>query len=492
MASAEPFAVAWLLAIAGLLIAAGALSSRLSARSGIPVFLLFIGLGIAAGSEGIGGIEFADYRLSFRLGTVALALILFDGGLNTRLGVMRRALAPAGVLATVGVAGTALAVAAGARAIGFPWAEALLLGAVVSSTDAAAVFAVLRASNLQLRQRVAATLELESGLNDPLAVILTATMTGVVASGEPPGWRVLADVPLQLGVGAVAGVGIGYAGRWLLTRSRLPAGGLYAVLTIALALLAFSLPTLLLGSGFLAVYLAGAVLGNGALPYKGGLLRFHDAAAWLAQVTMFLVLGLLVFPSRLAAVADVGMAVALLLVLVARPAVVFLCLLPFRFSLRESLYIGWVGLRGAVPIILATVPVLAGVGGADRLFHIVFFVVVVAALVPGGTVSWLSRRLELISGRPPPPPAVLEISALRPLDGDFLSFTVHPALPVCGATLAELPLPPRTVVMLILRGDELIAPRGATRFVAGDHVYVFSPPADRPLLTLLFGAQEED
>ncbi|HVS14022.1 MAG TPA: potassium/proton antiporter [Thermoanaerobaculia bacterium] len=488
----EPTATAWLLAVAALLVAASALSSRLSARSGIPVFLVFIGMGMAAGSEGIGGIEFADYHLSFRLGTVALALILFDGGLNTRLSAMRRVMVPASVLATVGVAATASLVAVGAWLLGFSWIEALLLGAVVSSTDAAAVFSVLRGSNLQLRQRVAHTLELESGLNDPLAVILTATMTQVLATGESPSYRLLGEIPLQLAIGAAGGAAIGYAGRWLLARAGLPAGGLYAVLTLALAFLAFSVPTLVWGSGFLAVYLAGAVLGSGPLPYRGGLLRFHDAIAWLAQVTMFLVLGLLVFPSRLIGVAGIGVALALLLVLVARPLVVTLCLLPFGYAAREVLFIGWVGLRGAVPIILATVPVMAGVDGGDRLFHTVFFVVVVCAVVPGGTVGWVSRRLGLISKRPPPPPAVLEVSALRPLAGDILSFTVQPALPVCGVTLADLPLPQQVVVMLILRGDELVAPRGATRFQAGDHVYVFSPPEELGLLTLLFGANEMD
>ncbi len=492
MLSAEPNATAWLLAIAGVLIAASVLSSRLSARSGIPVFLVFIGLGMAAGSEGIGGIEFADYHLSFRLGTVALALILFDGGLNTRLSGLRGSIGPASVLATAGVAGTALLVAAGGRLVGFGWAGALLLGAVVSSTDAAAVFSVLRGSGIQLRERVARTLELESGLNDPLAVILTAVMTQVLAGEGPLGWGLVAQVPLQLGVGAAGGAAIGYLGRWLLGRARLPAGGLYAVLTLALALLAFSLPTLLLGSGFLAVYVAGLVLGNGALPYRGGLLRFHDSVAWLAQVTMFLVLGLLVFPSRLAEVAEVGVAIALLLVLVARPLVVGICLLPFGFSLREVVYIGWVGLRGAVPIILATMPVLAGVEGADQLFHVVFFVVVVSGLVPGGTVAWVSRRLGLLSTRPPPPPSVLEVSALRPLDGEILSFTVHPALPVCGVTLADLPLTERAVVMLILRNDRPVAPRGGSQLQDGDHVYVFCPPEERGLVALLFGAAEEE
>jgi cell volume regulation protein A len=489
---AEPTATAWLLAITAVLVAASALSSRLSARSGIPLFLIFIGLGIAAGSEGIGGIEFDDYHLSFRLGTIALALILFDGGLNTRLSAMRKAAAPATVLATVGVAGTAGVLALGAWALDFTWAGALLLGAVVSSTDAAAVFSVLRGSGLQLRQRVGQTLELESGLNDAMAVILTTTMTEVIATGQPAGYRLLVDIPLQLAVGAAGGVGIGYAGRWLLGRVRLAAAGLFAVLTLALAFLAFAVPTLLLGSGFLAVYLAGAVLGSGPLPYRSGLLRFHDAIAWLSQVTMFLVLGLLVFPSRLVEVAGIGIVLALMLVLVARPLVVTLCLLPFGFAPREVLYLAWVGLRGAVPIILATVPVLAGVRSSDRLFHLVFFVVVISGLVPGSTVTWVSRKLGLVSSRPPPPPAMLEVSALRPLAGEILSFTVHPALPVCGVALADLPLPEKVVVMLILRGDELVAPRGMTRLQAGDHLYVFTPPEEIGLVTLLFGASQMD
>lgn len=403
---AEPLTTATLLLTIGLLLGLAALFSRASARAGLPVFLLFLGLGMLAGSEGLGGIEFEGYGLSFRLGTLALVLILFDGGLNTSMAALRQGVRPAAVLATAGVALTAGLVAVGAWLLGFPWPAAFLVGAVVSSTDAAAVFSVLRGSGVQLRQRLATILELESGLNDPMAVVLTLVLTEALAEGEHLGVSVtglLLEIPIQLAVGAGVGVAAGLAFRRLLRASRLPAGGLYPVLTLGFSLLTFGAATVLHGSGFLAVYLAGMVLGNSHLPYRANLLSFHDAAAWCGQVTMFLVLGLLVFPSRLLQVAGTGLALAFLLGFVARPLAVFLCLAPFRYPWRETAFVGWTGLRGAVPIILAIFPVLAGVEGAKPLFDIVFFVVVVSALVPGGTVGWAARRLGLTEDRPPPP-----------------------------------------------------------------------------------------
>ena len=391
-----------LLLVTGLLLALSVLFSRTSARIGVPVFLPFLVIGMLAGSEGLGGIAFEDYRLSFRLGTLALVLILFDGGLNTSLAAFRRGLWPAVVLATVGVAVTAGVVGGAAHLLGFAWLPALLLGAIVSSTDAAVVFSVLGASGLKLQERIGTTLELESGLNDPMAVILTLALTGSVISGRPPDARVLLHVPLELLIGGALGIAVGVAGRLILRRIKLPAEGLYPVFTLGLAFLAFGLPTMLSGSGFLAVYVAGMVIGDGGgdkgdFPYQRSIARFHDAAAWCGQVTMFLMLGLLVFPSRILAVAGTGLAVGLVLTFVARPLAVFLCLLPFRFPARETAFLGWVGLRGAVPIILATFPVLAGADGAHRTFDLVFCVVVLNALVPGGTVAWAARRLGLVA-----------------------------------------------------------------------------------------------
>ncbi len=489
----EPEATALLLLTCGLLLGISVLFSRASQRFGVPIALLFLGVGMLAGSDGIGGIEFTDYQFAFRVGVVALGLILFDGGLNTPLHAVRRAAGPAGVLATLGVAGTATLLAVGAHWLGLGWGEALLLGAVVSSTDAAAVFAVLRGSGLQLKRRVGVTLEVESGINDPVAFILTTVLTqNLLTPGVVVGWRIPLEVGLQLAVGAAVGAAVGYGGRFLLSRLQLSTGGLYPVMTLALGLVAFGLTTLIHGSGFLAIYLAGLLLGNGPLPYRTGLLRVHDALAWLSQVGMFLILGLLVFPSRLLDVAPAGLAIALLLGLVVRPVVVGLCLLPFRYPRREVLYIGWVGLRGAVPIVLATFPVLAGAPGAARLFDLVFFIVVVNAVVQGGSVGWLTRKLGLQSKEPPAPQAVLAIESRQPLQGELMSFYIDPALVVVGVPLEELPLPDGSAVALIIRGAELVPPKPGTLLQAGDHVHIIAPPEDRAFIQLMFGRPEEE
>jgi potassium/hydrogen antiporter len=489
----EPEATALLLATCGLLLGVSVVFSRASQRTGVPIALLFILVGMLAGSEGLGRIEFDNYQFSFRVGVVALALILFDGGLNTPLGAVRKAAAPAGILATIGVAGTAVLVAVGAHLLGLEWPAALLIGAVVSSTDAAAVFAVLRGSGLQLKRRVGVTLEVESGINDPVAVILTTVLTqNLLTPGSASGFRIPLEILAQLIVGSAVGVAVGYGGRQLLARLSLATGGLYPVFTLALALFAFGAGTVLHGSGFLAVYLAGLVLGNGPLPYRTGLLRVHDALAWLSQVGMFLILGLLVYPSRLIDVAAVGLALAVLLTFVIRPLVVALCLVPFRYPPREVLYIGWVGLRGAVPIVLATFPVLAGAPGAERLFDLVFFIVVATALVPGGTVAWVTRKLGLQSKEPPAPQAVLAIESRQQLEGELMSFYIDEALVVSGMPLEELPLPEGAAVTLIVRDNRLLPPTPGTLFQPGDHVHLIAQPEDRGFIQLMFGRPEEE
>jgi cell volume regulation protein A len=487
----EPLATALLLAAAGALLVAGVLVSRTSGRLGVPAALLFLAVGMLAGTDGIGKIDFADYALTFRLGTVALVLILFDGGLNTPLASVRRALAPAALLATLGVLGTAALAALAAALLGLPWPLALVFGAVVSSTDAAAVFSVLRGGGVALRGRVGLVLELESGLNDPMAVILTLGLTAAAARGEPVGWGLAGEVVLQLAVGLAGGVAIGWAGRWVMLRARLSAAGLYPVLSLALAMLAFGLPSLLWGSGFLAVYVAAMVIGGGPIPYLPGLRRVHDAIAWFSQVAMFMLLGLLAFPSRVATQAGTGLLIGLLLAVVARPAVVALCLLPFGFAWREVAFISWVGLRGAVPIILATFPVLERVPGASGVFDLVFFVVLVSTALQGGTARWLARRLGLEEPLPPAPRAVLELVSTQQLQGEMMVFHIDPASAVAGASISDLPLPPGAAVMLVLRGMQLVPARGRTVLTPGDHVYLSAAPADAPLVRLLFGQAEE-
>jgi cell volume regulation protein A len=492
MSAPEPLATALLLAVFGVLLILSVAFSRATERFPAPVALFFLAVGMLAGSEGIGGIAFEDYGIAFRLGTVALVLILFDGGLNTPLSSMRTALRPAGVLATAGVLGTAALVGAAGRALGLPWPQALLLGAIVSSTDAAAVFSVLRGSGIHLKRRVGTTLEIESGINDPMAVILTLAMTAYLAAPAQASAAGFAwDVAVQIVVGSAAGAAIGYGGRVLLRRLRLAVGGLYPALTLALAFLAFGVPTLLGGSGFLAVYVAALLIGNGRLPFRPGLLRVHDALAWLSQIVMFLMLGLLVFPSRLGEVALPGLALAVFLAVVARPVVVALCLAPFRdYRPHDVAYVGWVGLRGAVPIVLATMPVMAGAPGATRVFDIVFFIVVVNAVIPGATVPWVTRRLGLESGGPPPPGAVLEIASLQPLDGRVLSYYIDRALSVAGVALRDLPFPEGSAAVLVVRGRQILAPRGNTVLTPGDHVYLLAREEDLPTLHLMFGRPE--
>jgi cell volume regulation protein A len=487
----EPLLTAIALAVTGLLLGASALVSRGSGRLGVPVALLFLGVGMIAGEDGL-GIQFDDFGLAFRAGTVALVLILFDGGLSTPAASVRRVIAPATVLATFGVAATALLAALGARALGIDWSLALLLGAIVSSTDAAAVFSVLRGARMELRKRVSQVLEVESGVNDPMAVILTLSFTERLARGEPLGWGLLVGVAVQLALGLAGGLAFGFAGRAVLVRARLAAAGLYPVLTLAGAFVAFGGTTVVGGSGFLAVYVTGIVLGAGRLPYTAGLLRVHDAMAWFSQVAMFLLLGLLATPSRLVFVAFTGVAFSAFLVLVARPVAVALSLAPFRFSVRETVFVSWVGLRGAVPIILAIFPVLANVPGARSVFDLVFFVVVVSTVIQGVTIRPLARRLGLEVPGPPPPRAVLEIVSREPLAGELLSFHVQPASAVVGSAIQDIPFPEGATVMLVVRGKELVPPRGPTVLLADDHVYVFVRPEEKGLVQLLFGQLEED
>ena len=484
----EPFATAVLLTILGTLVAVSVLFSRTIERLGVPVVLLFLVLGMVGGSEGLGGLAFENYALAVRLGTVALVLILFDGGLNTPAAAIRQVAVPAGLLATVGVALTAGLVMLFGRLLGLSWPVAALLGAVVSSTDAAAVFAVLRGGALHLRPRVERTIEVESCVNDPMAVILTTVLVEVVADGSSPGWSTLLQVPLQLVVGVTVGVGIGYVGRVVLRRFSLGTVGLIPALTLSLAFVSFGAATLAQGSGFLAVFVTAVVLASDpTLPYRAGLTRVHDAVAWLAQIGMFLMLGLLVFPSQLGDVAWQGLAVGLFLATIARPLATALCLLPLKFEPKEVAYIGWAGLRGAVPIILATFPLLAGVERADRLFNLVFFVVVVSSVIPGATLRVVTRKLGMLVPRRPAPPAVLEVNAAKHLEGELVPFYVDETVAVAGAKLSELDFPAGSSVLLVVRGETMLAARGNTRLQPGDHAFVFCSPDDRPLIELLFG-----
>ncbi len=480
------------MAAAGVMLIVGCLVSRLGVRAGVPVYFLFLLVGMLSGSDLLGGIAFERYDLAFIFGTLALVVILYDGGLNTRWHQARLVLAPAGVLATVGVVGVAGMTSLGARLVGLDWPTALLIGAIVSSTDAAAVFALFK--GLRLQKRTGLTIELESGLNDPMAIMLATAATAFTIEGEAPGWLVVPGIIVQLLIGGVFGALIGWMGRWLFLTVQLSTAGLYPVFSLSVALVAFGIPSVLEGSGFLAAYVAGIVMGNGNLPYKGNLVKTHDAFAWLAQALMFLLLGLLVFPTHLPGVALQGLGLALFIALVARPVVVTLLLLPFGYAWREIAVIAWLGLRGAVPIIIATIPVLTAVGHpqamekAIEVFNLVFFVVVVSAIIPGTTVRGFTRWMKMQRPAPPDPVAAVDITSAMPLDAKLVDLRVEAGSPAAGRELRDLALPGSAVVMLLVRADHLMAPRGHTMIEAGDHVFIFCDPTDEHAVRGMFEA----
>lgn len=462
-----------LMLAAGVLLLLGIVSSKFSARLGMPVLVLFLAVGMLAGSEGLGGIEFADYELANALGSVALALILFDGGLRTTMRSVRSAWRPALSLATLGVLLTAVITGlAAAWILDVPLLHGALLGAIVGSTDAAVVFSVLRTSGLKLPERLSATLEIESGSNDPMAIVLTLGLVQVI-TGAADSWSALVLLLLlQLGVGTVVGLAAGRLAAWVINRINLDAAGLYPLLAAGCGILAFGLAAGFGGSGFLAVYLAGIVLGNSDVVFKRGIFLFHDAAAWLGQIVLFIMLGLLSFPSRLWAVAGEGLLIALALILVARPLAVLISAFPFGFRPAELAFLSWVGLKGAVPITLATFPLMAGVEGSDLLFNVVFFVVLVSAVTQGWSLPMVARQLGLAAPSAPEPPISVEINALQHVDGDILEYTVARASLVAGQALKSLSMPDGVLVTLVVRGDQVILPRGATVLVPGDRVFV--------------------
>ncbi len=384
-----------LLAIAGLLIAS-VFATKATGVLGVPTLLAFIGVGMLAGSEGIGGIWFNDARFAQNLGVVALAFILFAGGMDTPWPKVKHELPRALSLATIGVVVTAVTVGFIAHFFfSFSLLEGMLLGSVVASTDAAAIFSLLRGKSVHLRKDIAAILELESGSNDPMAVFLTIGLVGLLGENPAPPSLLILKFLIQMTVGGVIGYAVGKLAVIVMRNIRLEFEAMYGVLSIAVVLLAYSGAAHLWGNGFLAVYVAGITYGQGRFGQRPEMRRFHDGLAWLMEISMFLVLGLLAFPSRLSDIAVEGIAVALVLMFIARPLGVLASLTPFRTNLRVQGLIAWTGLRGAVPIILATYPLLAGLPRAQEIFDIVFFVVLFSSLLQGTTTPWLARRLGL-------------------------------------------------------------------------------------------------
>ncbi|MCA9133569.1 MAG: potassium/proton antiporter [Planctomycetales bacterium] len=482
------FLVDQLILVCGVLLLLGIASSKLSVRLGIPGLVLFLLLGMLAGSEGIGGIEFENYQWAHGFGTIALAMILFDGGLSTPLSSVRAVWKPSLILATFGVLITAgVTGLAAAWILNLSLLQGLLLGSIVGSTDAAAVLSILRSGGVGLPRRLSSILEVESGSNDPMAIFLTIGCIEVLSQRMPLGWGLLGLFAAQMLVGTAVGIGMGRLAVWVVNRIELETAGLYPILVGTFCLLTFGFAAQFGGSGFLAVYLAGLTLGNERLVFQRGIRVYHDAIAWLCQIAMFIMLGVLCFPSRLLQVTWQGLLIGAVLILVARPLAVWLSLLPFRFQWREQLFLSWVGLKGAVPITLATFPLMLGTPQASLLFDVVFFIVVLSAALQGSTLRLVANWLGLATSPERSPPVTLEISSLRHVDGDIVDFLVSDDTWAAGRMVKDLALPSGVVIALLVRGEKLIPPQGKTQILAGDHAILVLQSGTRPLVNHIFG-----
>lgn len=483
-----------LLLLSGVLLFLGVLASTLSARLGLPFLLIFLVVGMLAGEDGPGGIRFDDFGASFFVGNLALAIILLDGGLRTRISTFRVALWPATALATWGVIATAALLGAFCIwLLGVDWRYGLLMGSIVGSTDAAAVFNLLRHSGVRLNERVGATLEIESGANDPMAILLVTVLVGIIAGSAAATWDgVLLQLVTQFGIGTALGLGSGRLLAELLRRVRL-AEGLYALLIISGGLAVFAATNQLGGSGFLAIYLAGVIVGNRRTRATSHVLKVMDGMAWLAQAGMFLLLGLLVTPSHLVAHLWQALAVALFLTFIARPLVVAVTLKPFHFPNREIAYISWVGLRGAVPIVLAVFPVMAGIPESRLLFDVTFAVVLFSLLVQGATVPWAARRLDVEVPHGAEPLESKEVWIGRETVLALVAFRVEAqslAIGILPSALTDLRGRPVRCAALVRQGRPLLAP-SATALRADDVVWLLASPEQVENLTALFGRQEQ-
>jgi cell volume regulation protein A len=463
------------LLVGGLVLLAGITAARLASRLGLPSLLLFLALGVAIGEDGL-GLQFDDAQLAQNLGLAALGVILVEGGLSTRWSDVRPVLAPAGVLAVLGVAVSVGVTAVGAHyLLGIDWQIALLLGAIMSSTDAAAVFAVLR--DLPVPRRLAGLLEAESGFNDAPTVILV-TLFATQPMAEAGLGAVLVNLGYQLVAGGVIGLLVGRVGAAGLRRVALPATGLYPITAFGLGIVAFAAAGAAQASGFLAAYLAALILGNSGLPHRVATRSFAEGLGWLAQIGLFVLLGLLITPSDLPGQLLPALVVGAVLALLARPVSVVVCLLPFRIPWRQQAFVSWAGLRGAVPIVLATIPIVTGVPGSDTVLDIVFVAVMVFTLLQGPSLSRLARLLGLSHPNGTRELAV-EAAPLDTLDAVLLTLTVQDESRLRGVALHELRLPKLAVITLIVRREQAFVPQLGTRLTAGDEVLIVTMTAVR-------------
>ncbi|OLO39120.1 K+/H+ antiporter [Alkalihalophilus pseudofirmus] len=484
------FNLDYFILLTALLLIIGVLTTKFSTRIGVPALVLFILVGMVAGSDGLGLIYFDNAKLAQLIGILALVIILFEGGLQTKWSNVKRVAVPSLSLATFGVIITTAVVAGAAKLVlDVSWLEALLFGAIVGSTDAAAVFAVLKGQNI--KARMGATLEAESGTNDPMAVFLTLSFIQLILADEPNYLLLVGSFFWQMGIGLVIGLAFGRLATYAINRINLDSSGLYPVFALAFALLTYSVTALIGASGLLAVYVAALVIGNSEITYRHSIFRFNEGFAWMMQILMFVILGLLIFPGQLFAdlILLKGLLISFILIIVARPVAVFICTIGLKYNWKEKIFLSWAGLRGAVPIVLATFPMIAGLENSQMFFNVVFAVVLTSALVQGSSISFFAKKLGLTGPPKANSPHSLELVSIGKANAEIIEFEVNEKHQINGKRIMEVTFPKKVLINAVIREGELITPRGKTRLKSGDILYILTSRESKAPLTKMLNVE---
>ncbi|MDX8046883.1 potassium/proton antiporter [Gracilibacillus sp. S3-1-1] len=469
----ETIATDYFILTIGLLFIIGVITTKFSSRIGVPVLILYIALGMIVGSDGFNLIYFNNYSLTQLIGMVALVIILFEGGLQTKWKNIRPVIGPSISLATLGVVITTVVVAVAAKFIlNVTWLEGFLFGAIVGSTDAAAVFAVLKGQNI--KQRIGSTLEAESGSNDPMAMILTISFIELITNEQSSYFMLIGSFVWQMVAGIIIGLLLGFVAVYSINKINLDSSGLYPVFGLAFAFLTFSLTDIVQGSGLLAVYVLAVYIGNAEISYRHSIFRFNEGIAWIAQILMFTILGLLVFPSDLFTLDIIwkGLVISLILILLARPIAVFISTFKLGYTVKEKAFLSWAGLKGAVPIVLATFPMVAELEHGRLFFNVVFFVVLISALIQGSTISILAEKLGLSGRTRTEPMHSLELISIGKANAEMIEFEVQDQAALVEKQLVDIDFPKDTLISALIRNDELVTPTGDTTIQKGDILFI--------------------
>lgn len=469
----EQLNIDYFILLTALLLIIGVLTTKFSTRLGVPALVLFLLVGMTMGSDGLGFIYFDNPKFAQLIGLFALIVILFEGGLQTKWSSVKPVITPSLSLATLGVLLTTIVVAIAAKLIfDVSWLEGLLFGAIVGSTDAAAIFAVLKGQNI--KTKLSSTLEAESGTNDPMAMFLTLSLIELMTIDNPLYYLLVGSFLWQMGMGLILGYLFGRFASYAINKINLDSSGLYPIFALAFALLTYSLTDLFGASGLLAVYIAALVIGNSDLTYRHSIFRFNEGFAWMMQILMFIILGLLVFPAQFLNLDVIlkGFLLSLILIFIARPIAVFLSTIRMGFNLKEQVFLSWAGLKGAVPIVLATFPMTMGLENSQLFFNVVFFVVLTSALIQGSTISIIAEKLGLNGPKKVEAPHTIELVSIGKANAEMIEFIVGTKAAYINQPLKEIDLPKDVLISAIIRDGDLITPYGETKIKAEDILYI--------------------